>query len=194
MRNRRYVKRRGPLVIYYDENAGIKFAVRNLTGVDVCPASRLNLLQLAPGGHMGRLCIWAKSAFGQLGTIYGTQSEPSSTKNQPLGKPAYTPPKSMMANPDVGRILNSDEVQSVVNAAKPPTDFKSNKNKPNTAKNVEALAALNPYAATFKKLKAGAANTKAPKKRGGKLTKEQKAVKRATSASTSLLAVRSTKT
>ena len=168
MRNRRYVKRRGPLVIYYDENAGIKFAVRNLTGVDVCPASRLNLLQLAPGGHMGRLCIWAKSAFGQLGTIYGTQSEPS-----------YTPPKSMMANPDVGRILNSDEVQSVVNAAKPPTDFKSNKNKPNTAKNVEALAALNPYAATFKKPKAGAANTKAPKKRGGKLTKEQKAVKKA---------------
>ena len=163
MRNRRYVKRRGPLVIYYDENAGIKFAVRNLTGVDVCPASRLNLLQLAPGGHMGRLCIWAKNAFGQL--------EPPSTKNKPLGKSAYTPPKSMMANPDVGRILNSDEVQSVVNAAKPPTDFKSNKNKPNTAKNVEALAALNPYAATFK------TTPRSPR-----------------NASTSLLAVRSTKT
>ena len=123
-------------------------SIRNLTGVDVCPASRLNLLQLAPGGHMDRLCIWAvKSAFGQLGTIYGTQSGPSSTNNKPLGKSAYTPPKSMMANPDVGRILNSDEVQSVVNAAKPPTDFKSNKNKPNTAKNAEALAALSLCAA-----------------------------------------------
>jgi len=179
MRNRRYVKRRGPLVIYSDENAGIKYAVRNLTGVDTCHVSRLNLLQLAPGGHMGRLCVWTKSAFAQLDTIYGTHSEPSSSKNKSLGKSAYTLPKSMMTNPDIGRIINSDEVQSVVNAAKEPTAFKSNKNKPNPLKNTEALAALNPYAATFKKMEADAAAAKADKKRAGKLSKEQKATKKA---------------
>jgi len=178
MRNRRYVKRRGPLVIYSDENAGIKFAVRNLTGVDVCHVSRLNLLQLAPGGHMGRLCVWTKSAFEQLDTIYGTQSEPSSSKNRSLGKSAYTLPKPIMSNPDVGRIINSDEIQSVVNPAKEPTSLKSNKGKPNPMKNAEAMAALNPYAAKFKEIESKAAADKASKKRAGKLSKEQKKAKK----------------
>lgn len=31
-------------------------------------------MQLAPGGHMGRFCIWTKSAFEALDTIYGTVS------------------------------------------------------------------------------------------------------------------------
>lgn len=179
MRNRRYVKRRGPLVIYSDENAGIKFAVRNLTGVDVCHVSRLNLLQLAPGGHMGRLCVWTKSAFEQLDSIYGTTSAPSKTKNRSLGKSAYTLPKSFMTNPDIGRIINSDEVQSVVNAAKPATALKSNKNKPNPLTNKDALAALNPYAAAFKKLETEAAAAKAEKKRSKVFTAEDKKAKKA---------------
>lgn len=32
---------------------------------------RLNLLQLAPGGHLGRFCIWTKSAVEQLDKIFG---------------------------------------------------------------------------------------------------------------------------
>eukprot|EP00168_Porphyra_purpurea_P019629 TRINITY_DN790_c0_g1_i1.p1 TRINITY_DN790_c0_g1~~TRINITY_DN790_c0_g1_i1.p1 ORF type:complete len:364 (-),score=82.20 TRINITY_DN790_c0_g1_i1:47-1018(-) len=57
MRNRRYVQRRGPLVIYENDN-GIVKAFRNLPGVDTCCVDRLNLLQLAPGGHVGRfLCV-----------------------------------------------------------------------------------------------------------------------------------------
>ena len=31
------------------------------------------LLQLAPGGHLGRFIIWTKSAFEQLDTIFGKQ-------------------------------------------------------------------------------------------------------------------------
>ena len=27
----------------------------------------LNLLKLAPGGHVGRFCIWTESAFKKLG-------------------------------------------------------------------------------------------------------------------------------
>ena len=32
---------------------------------------RLNLLQLAPGGHLGRFCIWTKSAVEKLEGIFG---------------------------------------------------------------------------------------------------------------------------
>ena len=45
MRNRRYVNRKGPLVIYGTDN-GIAKAFRNLTGVDTAPVSALNLLQV----------------------------------------------------------------------------------------------------------------------------------------------------
>lgn len=45
MRNRRYVLRRGPLVIYKEEG-GLVRALRNLPGVDTCHVGRLNLLQV----------------------------------------------------------------------------------------------------------------------------------------------------
>lgn len=59
MRNRRYVLRKGPLVIY-SEDSGVSKAFRNLPGVEVAAVERLNLLQLAPGGHLGRFCIWTQ--------------------------------------------------------------------------------------------------------------------------------------
>lgn len=45
MRNRRYVMRKGPLVIYKDDSGLVK-AMRNIPGVDVCHVERLNLLQV----------------------------------------------------------------------------------------------------------------------------------------------------
>lgn len=65
MRNRRYVQRRGPLVVY-SEDHGIRRAFRNLPGVEMCQVDRLNLLQLAPGGHVGRFIIWTKPAFERV--------------------------------------------------------------------------------------------------------------------------------
>merc|ERR1711894_293488 len=65
MRNRRYVMRRGPLVIY-NEDHGIKQAFRNLPGVKLISVDRLNLLKLAPGSHLGRFCIWSQGAFEKL--------------------------------------------------------------------------------------------------------------------------------
>jgi len=44
MRNSRYVMRKGPLVIYGDENNLVKRTARNLPGVEVCNVHRLNLL------------------------------------------------------------------------------------------------------------------------------------------------------
>lgn len=47
------------------------FVCRNLPGVEVSSVERLNLLQLAPGGHMGRFVIFTKSAFDSLDKIFG---------------------------------------------------------------------------------------------------------------------------
>merc|ERR1712096_388877 len=70
MRNRRHVQRRGPLVIYAEDN-GIVKAFWGLSGVEVCSVERLNLLQLAPGGHLGRFCIFTENAFARLDGIFG---------------------------------------------------------------------------------------------------------------------------
>lgn len=48
MRNRRYVNRKGPLVIYGNDN-GIAKAFRNLPGVDTAPVTALNLMQVSCG-------------------------------------------------------------------------------------------------------------------------------------------------
>ena len=45
MRNRRYVGRKGPLVVYANDS-GISKAFRNLPGVEVASVDRLNLLQV----------------------------------------------------------------------------------------------------------------------------------------------------
>lgn len=79
MRNRRHVQRRGPLVVY-DKNEGVRQAFRNLPGVDLCPVDSLNLLQLAPGGHVGRFIIWTEGAFKRLDSLWGTQRKPSAEK------------------------------------------------------------------------------------------------------------------
>merc|ERR1712121_40722 len=106
MRNRRYVMRRGPLVIY-NEDHGIKQAFRNLPGVDLVSVDRLNLLKLAPGAHLGRFCIWSEGAFQKLDSIYGTSKKPSATTGFRL-------PLAKMNNADLPRLINSDEVQTVL--------------------------------------------------------------------------------
>lgn len=70
MRNRRYVLRKGPLVVYGSDH-GISKAFHNLPGVEVASVDALNLLQLAPGGHLGRFVIFTKSAFDRLDKIFG---------------------------------------------------------------------------------------------------------------------------
>lgn len=76
MRNRRHRQRRGPLIVY-NEDMGIVKAFRNLPGVEVVNVRRLNLLQLAPGGHLGRFVIWTEGAFGLLDEVFGTFDKPA---------------------------------------------------------------------------------------------------------------------
>ncbi|CAO1618969.1 unnamed protein product [Jaminaea pallidilutea] len=142
LRNRRHTQRRGPLVVYNEDNGVVK-AFRNLPGVEVASVDRLNLLQLAPGGHLGRFVIFTSSAFSKLDSIFGTADQPS------LVKKGFKLPASKITNTDVTRIINSDEIQSVVRPAGPSHTKRPYTQKKNPLRNRAALFRLNPYAATM---------------------------------------------
>ncbi len=52
-----------------------------IKGITLLNVERLNLLKIAPGGHVGRFCIWTESAFARLDEIYGTWKAKSSLKS-----------------------------------------------------------------------------------------------------------------
>jgi large subunit ribosomal protein L4e len=157
-RNRRYVQRRGPLVIYTAEkekNPLVK-AFRNLPGVDLVNVTRLNLLQLAPGGHVGRFIVWTQAAFERLDSLYGTYKSASKEKAD------YKLPRSIVTNSDLGRLINSDEIQSIVRPKfKRRTRFIRKKNP---LKNLGFLIKLNPYAKTSRRKSVLTQQTRAKKK------------------------------
>ncbi|MEM1945970.1 MAG: 50S ribosomal protein L4 [Candidatus Caldarchaeum sp.] len=66
MRGRRYKKRRGPLIVVSKKCSLVK-AAENVPGVDVVEARNLSVLDLAPGGHPGRLTIFTKPSLEVLG-------------------------------------------------------------------------------------------------------------------------------
>ncbi|CAL1379296.1 unnamed protein product [Linum trigynum] len=144
MRNRRYISRKGPLVVYGTEGAKLVKAFRNIPGVEVANVDRLNLLKLAPGGHLGRFVIWTRSAFEKLDSIYGSFDKAAEKKN------GYVLPRAKMSNADLARIINSDEVQSVVKPIK--KEVKRAPLKKNPLKNLNVMLKLNPYAKTARRM------------------------------------------
>lgn len=78
-RGRKHRMRRGPLIVYNEDN-GIVRAFRNVPGVETCNVRSLNLLQLAPGGHLGRFVIWTEGAFALLDEVFGTYEKGSTLK------------------------------------------------------------------------------------------------------------------
>lgn len=140
MRNRRYTQRRGPLVIY-EKDEGIVKAFRNLPGVELVSVTALNLLTLAPGGHLGRFCLWTEGAFSKLDSIFGTFKVASSQKK------GYLLPARPISNSDIARIIESEEVQAVL---RKPYLAKLDKKplKTNPLRNKATMAALNPYHTT----------------------------------------------
>jgi len=139
MRNRRRVQRRGPLVVYVKKGPLLK-ALRNLPGVEVLQVDRLDLLKLAPGGHLGRFVIWLQDAFERLDPLFGSYKHPSKLKK------GFTLPRPLLTNPDLGRVINSDEVQTRVRPIIRQPVFHLRKKNP--LKNLSFLIRLNPYAKT----------------------------------------------
>jgi len=148
-RNRRYTQRRGPLVVY-DVSEGLTKGFRNLPGVDVTNVDNLSLLDLAPGGHLGRFCIWTKGAFEKLDSLFGTYDEASKFKS------GFNLPRSMMTNADLARIINSDEIQSVLKPVQ--AGVAEIPKKRNPLKHASVKIALNPYHATVREREIKKAN------------------------------------
>lgn len=146
LRGRRYRQRRGPLVIYDPEVEGKELVkgFRNIPGVETCPVASINLLQLAPGGHLGRFVIWTSGAFKALDSIYGSTTRASDLKKD------FRLPSNIVSQADLGRLINSTETQSALN--KPKGDKvtrRTNVQKKNPLKNKQVMLRLNPYAKAF---------------------------------------------
>jgi large subunit ribosomal protein L4e len=97
---------------------------------------------------MGRLCVWSQAAFDALDSIYGDGG-----KNIPQPE---------MINADLARLINSDEIQSVVNPAK--RSEKKPLRKKNAMKSIKALEKLDPYAAAARRSETAAMEARAGKK------------------------------
>merc|ERR1739838_1162051 len=142
MRDRKRIMKRGPLVIF-DQDQGLSKAFRNIPGVETCSVDHLNLLKLAPGGHVGRFCIWTESAFKKLDTIYGTWRKASETKKN------WNLPMPKMAVTDLSKLSKSEEIRKVLRA--PNRKVRRSVVKTNPLKNVRTMLQLTPYAAVQKK-------------------------------------------
>jgi len=141
-RNRRYKKKLGPVLVYGND-AGVVRAFRNIPGVDLLCVDRLNLLKLAPGGHLGRLIIWTESAFRKLDTIYGTYKTKSTVKT------GWALPTAKMANADFSRLIRSEEIVKAVRATR--RNQRSVKVHGNPLRKTQLMVRLNPYAAVVKR-------------------------------------------
>jgi len=142
LRNRRRVQRLGPVVIYA-KDSGLVRSFRNIPGVETINVEKINLLRIAPGGHVGRFVIWTESAFKRLDSIYGTWKHASFTKKN------FNLPQSKMSNADLSRLLKSEEIQKVIRPRR--VEEKPAPARRNALKNAKLMKTLNPYAAILKK-------------------------------------------
>jgi len=142
-RGRRYVQKLGPLVVF-NERGPLTRAFRNIPGVDLVSVTRLNLLKLAPGGHLGRFVVWTQDAFERLESLYGSTTVASKEKTD------YHLPHNVVTNSDLSRIINSSEVQSALRpkSSKPGLQ----RRKKNALKNLFVRQQLDPYTVQRRRL------------------------------------------
>jgi large subunit ribosomal protein L4e len=137
-RNRRYKLRKGPLVVYDNTSSLVTQRARNIPGIEFCHVDRLNLLQLAPGGHLGRLIIWTREAFERLNHIFGTLTSPG------VGKKGYVLERPLLQNANLARIINSAEIQNQVRPKQKNVAI-HDRQKKNPLKNRRKMDFLNPH-------------------------------------------------
>lgn len=65
-RNRKYIEKKGPLVVVSTENCSLVRSARNIIGIDVAVVNRLNAHLLAPGTVPGRLTLFTEAAIERL--------------------------------------------------------------------------------------------------------------------------------
>ncbi|GBL86898.1 60S ribosomal protein L4, partial [Araneus ventricosus] len=142
MRNRRRIQRLGPVIIYRKDQ-GLTRAFRNIPGVETINVDKLNLLRLAPGGHVGRFVIWTEGAFQRLDALYGTWERKSARKKN------YNLPMHKMTSTDLARMLKDPRIRKVMRPA--VTKVQRHILKKNPLKNIRVMMKLNPYAAVLRR-------------------------------------------
>jgi len=150
MRNKLYKRKLGPVLVY-GQDGDCARAFRNIPGVDILNVERLNLLKLAPGGHLGRLIIWTESAFKKLDAIYGTL-----TANSSQLKKGWSVPLNKTTSADFSKIIRSEEIVKAVRL--PKKNLSTRKVHRNPLKKRHLMDKLNPYATVLRRnaLKASA--------------------------------------
>ncbi|CAD5207117.1 unnamed protein product [Bursaphelenchus okinawaensis] len=141
-RNRRHKQKRGPVIVYANDG-GLTHAFRNIPGVTLQKVTALNLLKIAPGGHLGRLIVWTEGAFRKLDSVFGTFARKSDQKK------GFILPRAKMVNSDFKRIVNSE---AVLNALAPKS-IKSTVRKVhrNPLRQKKIMARLNPYSEVIRR-------------------------------------------
>lgn len=133
-RNRRWRRKKGVLIVYHTDGPPppLLKGARNLQGCEVANATRLNLLDMAPGGLMGRFVIWTEGAFNHLKKMYEGET----------AKKRYHLRQDVLTNADVQAIINSEAVQSVL---RPKKEVRKNgRRKANPLVNVHYRKFLDP--------------------------------------------------
>jgi len=146
LRDRRHKMRRGPLFVVDEGCESLRRALRNITGVDICNVNRLNIRSLAPGGHLGRLCVWTQSAFNSLESHFGSGKGTASTKK------GYRLQHDVVTSADLSGLINSDAIQSALRDTKMMAR-RTQGTKPNPLTNKRAMAKLNPYSTVLRQMR-----------------------------------------
>jgi len=164
VRGRKYKTPRGPLIIYNNDD-GIVKAAKNIPGLDVLNINSPNLLKLAPGGKLGRMCIWTESAIAACEENFGTFTAASKNKK------GYHLARAVMTNCDLSKIINSDEIQSVLRPAREGM-VKVCRQRKNALKSIDAMNKLNPgETKRVMQRRAAQDGSKSATKRGSKFEK-----------------------
>jgi len=114
-RNRKYLTRRGPLIVHDGSETESLLKVTNvLRGVDCMRVEMPSVTKLAPGGQGGRLCIFTKSAFEKLTEIWGNEQGIS------LHKAGYKLPRCV-TSANIRKVMRSEAIQSALRPMVVPT-------------------------------------------------------------------------
>merc|ERR1712151_721279 len=157
--------RRGPLFVVDEGCESLRRAIRNIQGVDMCNVNRLNIRSLAPGGHLGRLCVWTQSAFNSLERHFG------SGKGSASNRKGYRLANDVVTSADLTGLINSDAIQSVLRDTK-AQPRRTKGQKANPLRNRKAMAKLNPYSTVLREMRKKQAGVKR------KITKAERTQKR----------------
>jgi len=104
-RNRRHVMKKGPLLIH---NGAELPAFENIMGLDLMDVNKMDLLELAPGGSMGRLVLWTDSAFKHLHSLFGKMGGSSEVLTN------YSLPLPQVSTSNLDDYFYSAEIQNLI--------------------------------------------------------------------------------